>query len=176
LEWTATCYSRSDYAVRNNTEHHAHCAKKSDLERVHGEALRFVVQIRAQAATWPIGGYYRCRVCLRQHPVPWQLNDCHDACQRVENAGVYGQFTRERTPNNTKVISKSTVLAGSLNCALGNPRSVGSLIESCPSADTISPIVNIPHLRNPHSAATSTCLRSDNGLPIASATLRGSPD
>ena len=23
-------------------------------------------------AMWPVQGYYRCRVCLRTHPVPWE--------------------------------------------------------------------------------------------------------
>jgi hypothetical protein len=25
-----------------------------------------------EAVMWPIHGQYRCRTCLRQHPVPWE--------------------------------------------------------------------------------------------------------
>jgi hypothetical protein len=39
-------------------------------------------------AMWPVQGYYRCRVCLRTHPVPWEhLKDV----RHPRAAGVVGR-------------------------------------------------------------------------------------
>ena len=42
------------------------------IERTCEAVAKTWCQIMHAAPMWPIHGYYRCRVCHRQYPVPWE--------------------------------------------------------------------------------------------------------
>lgn len=48
-------------------------------------------------AMWPIHGRYICRVCLREYPVSWLLNEEADAAveSRQRMASNLGEFSAE---------------------------------------------------------------------------------